>query len=824
MKKSNLAILLLAPFVIAFLGIVSVNAAFSLIDKDIEGIDWDYQDREAFKITGQGYLLKATPVTSEESNLAYGNELVWSIDKGGEDYAYLKQEKDSFYLYPEVEGEITLTCSNKKGNVHRSRKAILYKNSAILFIPEISSSQNNLDSTLYYGEYDLDKDGNKTSASFVYHTKVVPEDLSSTLRIEEQSDNISYDVSSGKRTVLKEGAAYLKRSCGYSSSDSSENTLSFTVVDDGVNVYDYDGLRKCTNLSKDGEKVVLRKNFDSLKNVYERDKDGKVVLKDSSPVLKSGNTTLFGNYDSKSGKTSFTPYTFVRNDSHEFIDKWNAYAKENPDKGLAERGDTLLSALHVQKDFYGNGYKRNFHDLIYPSRTKEVNSDGTSVSVPALGKDDLFRGPSYAYALGDPKNRPLIAIYGQDNCGVYVDKDGVTIDDVDIRNCDTPSSLSFLKTCGSVRDVEADHVSLLYSRLSCGKNVLRSFSSRDRTVKNTRLSNARNFLIDVGTNEYRKLDGSKTSSFLQRDGNSVTSTLDDYLNGQGDSLMGSYFTGDGDKDRRKKCLNSLWAGRSQTDGIKDVYKGSRTIDNCYFYQSGISSIGIESVFEGTYRYNNTPSTVNQLLTILGGRSTGSGSSRIPFVPKDRFGVSYPVKVKIQGKSRFYDYKEIGQRDITGLIEENFSTIFASLPDARKKKIYERLGKDPSTDDVQITIDDFFPFKPALNERAKSQGCVYQGTKEGSEKEGEYRNIPVAYYGGGINLSTVDRSEREEKDHFKESLPLDLLQYYLNHGSGVHGLLYKMVSFFTGFEPFKFVRQKADGEWFSQAPNVSDLKK
>ena len=82
MKKSNLAILLLAPFVIAFLGIVSVSAAFSTIDKDIDGINWDYNDREAFKISSTGYLLKATPVyESGNGNLAYGNDLVWETKK-----------------------------------------------------------------------------------------------------------------------------------------------------------------------------------------------------------------------------------------------------------------------------------------------------------------------------------------------------------------------------------------------------------------------------------------------------------------------------------------------------------------------------------------------------------------------------------------------------------------------------------------------------------------------------------------------------------------------------------------------------------------------
>lgn len=823
MKKSNLAILLLAPFVIAFLGVVSVSAVFSTLDQDIEGIEWDYKDREAFKISDSGYLLKANPVYSSSRPLAYGNELVWTLDEEGEEYASLEKKESGYYLYAKKEGTFSLTCQNKKGNVQRTRQAVSYDKAAILFLPDIPSSQNNLDSTIYYGEYDLDKDLNKVKASFYYQTRVVPENLSSTLRISSISDNISYDVSSGKRRVKEAGEAYLTMSCGYSSEDSKESTLSFTVVDNGVNVYDYKQLRACTNDSKDGETIVLRKNFECLSNTYQRDSNGKVVYKDQSPVYKSENTTLFGYYDDK-GSISFDTYAFTRDDSHEFVDKWNENAKS--DSSLKPREDTRIAALHVQKSLFGNGYKRNFHDLVYPSKTKSITSGGNTIERPSLGNNDLYRGPSYSYALGDPKNRPLIAVYGQDNCGVYIDTDDVVIDDADIKNCNIPSSLSFLKTCGSVRDIEGDHVSVLYSRLSGGKNVLRAFQSQDTLVQNCLLSNARNFLIDIGTNDYIKIDGSKVSSFLNRDSSSSAMTLDSYLIGKGDDLRGSsYFSGSsGDNAQLKKCLDSLWDGRRQIDSVKDVYKGSMTIDSCYFYRSGIASIGIESVFDGPFRYNNTPSAVKSFRDLFSGRQT-SGGSRIPFIPKDRFGISYPVEIKIQGNTRFYDYKQVSQRDITGLIEENFSSLISSLPESLREQIYKIFGRTSSPDkDISISIDDFFPIKPAIEQRAQAQGCYYKGTLEGSEEEGSYRNLPIAYYGGGVNLSKVDRTERDGASHFKEAMPLDLIEYYIEHGSGIRGRLYKIVSFFTGFEPFKFTRQKADGTWFNQAPNVSELKK
>ena len=48
MKKYNLLILLLSPFIIALLGMVIVTVSFNSIDNDIIGIDWNYSDLEAF--------------------------------------------------------------------------------------------------------------------------------------------------------------------------------------------------------------------------------------------------------------------------------------------------------------------------------------------------------------------------------------------------------------------------------------------------------------------------------------------------------------------------------------------------------------------------------------------------------------------------------------------------------------------------------------------------------------------------------------------------------------------------------------------------------
>ena len=71
MKKKNLIILLLIPFVIALLSIVTINATFSTFNSDITSIEWEYEEVEAFK-ADQSYELNARGVTTSSVPLAPG--------------------------------------------------------------------------------------------------------------------------------------------------------------------------------------------------------------------------------------------------------------------------------------------------------------------------------------------------------------------------------------------------------------------------------------------------------------------------------------------------------------------------------------------------------------------------------------------------------------------------------------------------------------------------------------------------------------------------------------------------------------------------------
>ena len=76
--KKNLIILLLIPFLIALLGVVTINTTFNLIENDIVGINWDYEDLEVFE-NNKEYLLEAEGINEKNYPASKGNNLIWSI-------------------------------------------------------------------------------------------------------------------------------------------------------------------------------------------------------------------------------------------------------------------------------------------------------------------------------------------------------------------------------------------------------------------------------------------------------------------------------------------------------------------------------------------------------------------------------------------------------------------------------------------------------------------------------------------------------------------------------------------------------------------------
>lgn len=799
--KKNLIILLLIPFLIALLGVVTINTTFHFIDNDIVRIDWDYADYEAFEVRESMYLLKANGVSEKNYPAGLGNNLVWSVKNKDESdetvYARIVERNNDFYLEALLPGEVVITCSNEKGNISKYMNVVIYEGGYILINPKISGSQNNIDEkNIYYGEYDL-ANGKKTRAVFEFTISTNRDSIMDSLIVKEKSEYLDVDVKN-KKVTIKEGAVGKQSfTIGCQSNDIAK-PVSYTlnIVKDGVNVYTYEDLLNCTNRSVDGEIVVLRKSFERYSDYNE--------LKD-----KKNNVEHFGTYNSVTKKYNFENevYRFETTYCSDYIDKWNDHVKNTSSKPISKQ---VIVGLHIQKDFYGNGYQINMHDLTFPTKTHPstvTDPNGNYVDIPYPGDDDLFRGPLPFYTLGDHNAMPLVEAFGQDNIGMYVDGDNITINDVDVRNCDLGNMLRNLQYTGTVMETYGDNITVKNSRLSNGKHVLRSYSSMNMKLVNCMLKNAMNFLLSVGTNEYLPVNQDTLKEFLYIDETVTSSKIGEYLSvgSTGDNVLNIFLCGkidfnDGevinvDKTTMRKAILDIQNALNDASLVEGNYKGSIEVIDTLFDTSGITSISVDSMFNGPFLYTGVPSAISSLLGAL-----------VDYVPSGIGGMSYPVKVKISGKTKFYDYKQLDEMDISGLINENITMFLRELD------IESILG---TKFDGEIDINVIFPIKTYLMEK----------TPKYVNNDKTYVNVPIAFYGGGLNLSTVEIDTLDMKKNLSNKITIDLLDRYLNYkATSLSGMMLKCVTIVTGYEPFEFICMDSSGYLFGEHASVSELRK
>lgn len=808
--KKNLIILLLIPFLIALVGIVAVDTTFNLIATDILYIDWDYDDVETFKVSEERYELKAIGVSESKYPPSNGNQLIWTVrnkDDSTEDLAHIVTESNKTYLEPLKPGEVIITCSNQKQTVFRSMTGLIYENGIIAISPKNPSSQKNIDQNAYFGEYDFNENMLKRKANIELKIEVQPAEFKDQVMVKDVSSNIDFDLANEKVTVKEAGEAYIK--LGYlDTSIAKDTTYNFKIVENGMNVYTYDELLACTNKSQDGEIVVLRKSFESFENTYET-LDGEAVYQNGKLIKKQKNVELFGTYLGEKNKYDFRnevvylPTTYNK----EFIKQWNSFVDSN--SNYQKLDEQIAVGLYVKKDFYGNGYTLNLHNLTYPYSFKKIKdkATGKDVYVPSLNDDNLFKGPLHYYTLGNANDTPLVTAFGQDNVGMYVEGNNIVINDIELKNCDFGNSLENLDLVGTTLELAGQNITVKNSRISNGKNVLRSFSS-STTIDNCMLSNSRNFLISTGSNRFVKVEGDKVCEFNMHDGTTMNSKIKDFLdkNSAGDLLLAQYLGGSfEDINKMREVLLGI-QNALNAEEVAGMYDGEMTINDSIFYQSGISSIALESLFNGPYLYSSSPSAIDEIFRIV-----GNGKELLPLKPTEVGGTSYPVKVNLTGKTTFYDYKDVNALDISGLISENISDVvngtgFVNIRD--------------------IDIDDIFPIKKLLVKQAREKGCVYHGSKDGTV--GDYINIPIAYYGGGLNFSTVSYADLDCKNELSEDFIIDFLNEYLNLEASsdfmqnMKQIILKAVTVVTGVEPFKFVCIKGNGYKFNEKPTYMIL--
>ena len=814
MKKASLAVLLVFPFVIAFLGVTAIVGTFNLTAKDIDDIEWDYNEMTGFKIQSQPILLNATQVYDSKSMLAADNDLIWTVknvNEEEEEHAYITHSNKmnqkggyDYYLHTVSEGDMILSVRNRKDTVSRSTTIAIYSKFALIANPVVPASNTNIDPYVYYGTYDLDEDLDKIPAVYDYKFQTVPSSTSTRFHLKECTSNIHVDLLTGsvtpKSIVNKEEVASFTVSCTQEGV-TQERSVTFKIVKDAVNVYSYDELLACTNKSETGEAICLRKNFESL---------SKYGVVNGVPRQSKEETELFGSIVGKDvngplWNFSKDAYSFKTFGNTDYIDQWNAFTQTDQGEPYAEAtlSDRLYAGLRVQKDFYGNGYTINFHNLAYPYASA-VDS-ATGVSIPMLSNANLFRGPLFSYCLGDPVRFPIIGLYGQDNVGMLVDGNDILINDVNVKNCDSAASLSFLNYTGTVLETHGDNITIKNSILSNGKNVVRSFSCKDMLLENCMLQSSYNFLLDVGTNEVSRVDPDKEATFMNGKGADMTTTIERYLTHDaiGDQILNSfvvneigmfssYVTVDFSKDRYMRSLGAISEAMSNKEEVAEA-KGNVEVKDCYFSRSGVSSLGSEALFNGPFLYNLSPSFVEFVFSMMSGMIGESGASIIPLFPTNLAMNSYAVDIKISGSTDFYDYKDVNKIDLNGLLLANFSGVLSSFGSAAD--MIDGLSRN-------LDLDAVFPIKEVWNQIITRNSLSYK------PEEGEREvNMMSIFYGGGPNLSKIDSSEWANSHHYRGVLNGDLLSYIVNRSSAGEerywNFVYKLLEAVIGFEPFRF---------------------
>lgn len=368
------------------------------------------------------------------------------------------------------------------------------------------------------------------------------------------------------------------------------------------NYNQYFGTNICAKIRlravKDGRNVG---NYEELKTVTEA---GHIVVLTSDVMLgvKKDGTAMTEDELKKDVKKFITTYdkTYLEN------------SKEN---------QYVQYLVEFKNHVYGNGF--------------EINADKFTQCKDATGLPKIFKGPLNFVAISSA------SVKGQDNVSFLVRTDDVLINNVVLKGCSDDSlleedgqfNLSKLNYVGTTLEI-AKSAKLLNSRVSNGRTVVRIFAGgstmgspvvEDKSAFNVQdekinvhiescvLSNAREFILKIGSNRALKQVTEKQRYLLDANGNKY-SPYDE-------------------SNKTDKYFNDNYL-------INDV-----TLKNSVLDTSGLFSVGMETHFSGGMLYD-------------GFSETWKGCAA----------TSYASALRIVGDVKMLDWKNLSNVDSSTLIE------------------------------------------------------------------------------------------------------------------------------------------------------------
>lgn len=375
------------------------------------------------------------------------------------------------------------------------------------------------------------------------------------------------------------------------------------------NYNQYFGTNICAKIRlravKDGRNVG---NYEELKTVTEA---GHIVVLTSDVMLgvKNDGTAMTEDELKKDVKKFITTYdkTYLEN------------LEKSGENGVVNKYVQYL--IEFKNHVYGNGF--------------EINADKFTQCKDATGVPKIFKGPLNFVAIASA------SVKGQDNVSFLVRTDNVLINNVVLKGCSDDSlleedgqfNLSKLNYVGTTLEI-AKSAKLLNSRVSNGRTVVRIFAGgskmgspvvEDKSAFNVQeekinvhiescvLSNAREFILKIGSNRALKQVTAKQRFLLDANG-------DKYLPYNESNKTDKYFND-----------NYL---------INDV-----TLKNSVLETSGLFSVGMETHFSGEFLLGDT------ITTWKGCAAT-----------------SYASALRIVGDVKMLDWKNLSNVDSSTLIE------------------------------------------------------------------------------------------------------------------------------------------------------------
>lgn len=363
--------------------------------------------------------------------------------------------------------------------------------------------------------------------------------------------------------------------------------------------------------------------------VFAQDNNLQIVLNND---ISLGEYLFEDNGNSRSAKYSNQEMLQkLRNETREIKTTydWTYY------KNLGMSQPSVRYCLEFTNNVYGNGYTIDADNI-----TNMFDSTGNLYSYA------VFNGPLDFVATSSDGIK-IASVKAQDNIVFLVRNKNVSLNNVVLKSFKDSTlyeedsiNLSLLNYAGTTLEV-MNNTNINYCRISNGRTVLRAFGKETNSeiinpntermkvgINNSILSNAREFILKVGTNRFLKSTSNLAPSLYDQNANPYT--FNNSL--ENDKLVSdSYF------------YNNYV--------LTDV-----TVNNTTFKNSGLFCIGIDSHFAGA---------------MLNGDESLSSAFRLEGW-KDLAGTSYPAIVRLQGNVLFDDEKEVESIDSSTLIETNTS--------------------------------------------------------------------------------------------------------------------------------------------------------